>query len=57
MLCDEYSLNSWWDFTGVNGITLFMIARISLVINNMIIAVFIICLLDICCWFGDVAVK
>lgn len=57
MLCDVYSLSNWWDFTGVNGITLFMIARVSLVTNNITIAVFMICLLDICCWFGDVAVK
>jgi hypothetical protein len=56
-LCDVYNLISWCDFVGVNGIVLFVYSIAKPVTNSAIRVVFIICLLDICCWFGDVAVK
>lgn len=57
ILCAVYSLISWCDFAGVSGIVLFININVDLVIKIISEIVFMIGLLVICCWFGDVAVK
>lgn len=57
MLWEVYRLISWCDFAGVSGMDLFINIIAVLVISSINRVVFIIFFLDICCWFGDVAVK
>lgn len=57
MLCAVYRLINWCDFDGVSGIYLFLKITNNLVASSANNIVLIIFLPDICCWFGDVAVK
>jgi hypothetical protein len=51
------NLINWCDLAGVIGVVIFAAANRDKEITNVTSMLYEIFFIDICCWFGDVAVK